>query len=94
MGRFGIMCIRLLGALVALASLAQANPVMDVVQTPTFTRFTSSDNPDLSLRFISDSGVCETTPGVHQMSGYIDVGTNMSMVQNIALPCVHLAGLY
>ncbi|KAF8184810.1 alpha/beta-hydrolase [Pholiota molesta] len=43
------------------------------------THFASTNNPDVSLRFVADSGVCETTPGVHQMSGYIDVGTNMSM---------------
>ena len=35
---------------------------------------------DTALRFVKDSGVCETTPGVGQISGYIDVGTNMSMV--------------
>ena len=32
------------------------------------------------MRFVTDSGVCETTPGVHQISGYLDVGKNMSMV--------------
>ena len=48
--------------------------------SPALTRFTSTVNQDVSLRFVSDSGVCKTTPGVHQMSGYIDVGTNMSMV--------------
>ena len=35
-----------------------------------------------ALRGVKDSGVCETTPGVNQLSGYIDVGTNMSMVRN------------
>lgn len=49
--------------------------------SPALTRFTSTVNQDVSLRFVSDSGVCETTPGVHQMSGYIDVGMNMSMVR-------------
>jgi hypothetical protein len=34
-----------------------------------------------SLRYVKNSGVCETTPGVEQVSGYIDVGTNMSMVR-------------
>jgi len=59
-----------------------ANPVShDASASPTFTRFTSIVNPDVSIRFVSDSGICETTPGVHQMSGYIDVGTNMSMVR-------------
>ncbi|KAN0139051.1 putative carboxypeptidase S1 [Lactarius tabidus] len=31
------------------------------------------------LAFVTNSGVCETTPGVNQYSGYISVGTNMSM---------------
>ena len=64
-----------------LAAGTFASPALDVVQaTPTLTRFTSTNNANVSLRFVSDSGVCESTPGVHQMSGYIDVGTNMSMV--------------
>ena len=37
---------------------------------------------DAKLRYVKNSGVCETTPGVNQLSGYIDVGTNMSMVRN------------
>lgn len=41
--------------------------------------FQSQAMADIGLRFVSDSGVCETTPGVHQMSGYITVGQNMSM---------------
>ena len=43
---------------------------------------------DAKLRYIRNSGVCETTPGVNQMSGYIDVGTNMSMVRLGMLPAV------
>ncbi|KAI2465142.1 putative carboxypeptidase S1 [Annulohypoxylon bovei var. microspora] len=31
------------------------------------------------LSFIKNSGVCETTPGVNQYSGYITVGENMNM---------------
>ncbi|KAF9564252.1 alpha/beta-hydrolase [Agrocybe pediades] len=76
------MGIRRLLALFALSfSLVLATPVVNVVSDPppTLTRFISRANPDVNLRFVSDSGVCETTPGVHQMSGYIDVGTNMSM---------------
>ena len=30
-----------------------------------------------SLSFVTNSGVCETTLGVNQYSGYISVGTNM-----------------
>jgi len=47
---------------------------------PTPKTFQSQNMADVGLRFVSDSGVCETTPGVHQMSGYITVGQNMSMV--------------
>ncbi|EJD46926.1 alpha/beta-hydrolase [Auricularia subglabra TFB-10046 SS5] len=32
-----------------------------------------------SLRFVENSGVCETTPGVYQASGYVDLNANMSM---------------
>ena len=39
-----------------------------------------------ALRGVKDSGVCETTPGVGQMSGYLDVGKNMSMVSLFCLP--------
>jgi hypothetical protein len=47
---------------------------------PVKKTFQSRIMDDVNLRFVSDSGVCETTPGVHQMSGYITVGPNMSMV--------------
>ena len=30
-----------------------------------------------NLSFVTNSGVCETTPGVNQYSGYFSVGTNM-----------------
>ena len=31
------------------------------------------------LEFVTNSGICETTPGVNQYSGYLTVGTNMNM---------------
>lgn len=31
------------------------------------------------LEYVKNSGVCETTPGVNQESGYLSVGTNMNM---------------
>ena len=34
-----------------------------------------------TLRYVNDSGICETTPGVHQVSGYLDIGKNQSMVR-------------
>jgi len=76
------------GQLVALVILswlsslpaAWASPAVVAPEVSSLTRFTSTAHPNVSLRFVSDSGICETTPGVHQMSGYIDVGPNMSMV--------------
>ncbi|KAG6380261.1 Alpha/Beta hydrolase protein [Boletus reticuloceps] len=41
--------------------------------------FRSQIQNDTCLRYVANSGICETTPGVTQYSGYIDVGTNMSM---------------
>ncbi|KAI9070300.1 alpha/beta-hydrolase [Trametes sanguinea] len=43
--------------------------------------FTSNllKDSDVKLQFVRNSGVCETTPGVGQLSGYVNVGTNMSM---------------
>lgn len=31
------------------------------------------------LEFVKNSGICETTPGVNQYSGYLSVGTGMNM---------------
>jgi hypothetical protein len=43
--------------------------------------FSSQIHDGVTLRFVNNSGICETTPGVHQMSGYVDIGTNMSIVR-------------
>ncbi|KAJ7059266.1 alpha/beta-hydrolase [Mycena amicta] len=42
-------------------------------------KFTSQVQEATTLRFVNNSGICETTPGVHQMSGYVDIGTGMSI---------------
>lgn len=31
------------------------------------------------VEFVKNSGICETTPGVNQYSGYFSVGDNMNM---------------
>lgn len=36
------------------------------------------------MEFTTNSGICETTPGVTQYSGYLSVGTNMNMVRVFA----------
>ncbi|KAJ3826667.1 alpha/beta-hydrolase [Lentinula raphanica] len=48
--------------------------------TPAITFTQASTNlQDVDIRFVNNSGICETTPGVQQMSGYITVGQNMNM---------------
>ena len=59
-----------------------ATPLYDSETDTILTRFTSKNNPNISIRFVTNSGVCETTPGVNQISGYLDVGKNMSMVEH------------
>ena len=60
------------------AGIAMASPTS---LAPTLMHeFKSQVQPDVNLRFVKNSGVCETTPGVNQMSGYVDIDTNMSMV--------------
>jgi carboxypeptidase C (cathepsin A) len=45
------------------------------------TNFTVFEHADTAtkLSFVTNSGICETTPGVNQYSGYLTVGTNMNM---------------
>jgi len=68
---------------VALLSLAitctYAAPT--IVETDVPQEFMSQINNGTKLRYVNDSGICETTPGVHQVSGYVDIGTNMSIVR-------------
>ncbi|MCJ1418897.1 hypothetical protein MMC32_005248 [Xylographa parallela] len=44
----------------------------------TYTVFEHADT-GAKLEFVTNSGICETTPGVNQYSGYLTVGTNMNM---------------
>lgn len=81
-----------LAALVVGAVLIHAESLhdsRDELRTRRFA-FRSQAQNDTSLRYVTNSGICETTPGVTQYSGYIDVGTNMSMVSMIWLPGVVL----
>lgn len=70
----------LLGATALFGSAVQAAPSTPAVAPHEV--FVSQIQDDVKLRFVKNSGVCETTPGVQQMSGYIDIGTNMSMVRD------------
>ena len=71
-------------ALVLGAVPVHASPLRDSGELRTRKlSFRSQMQKDLNLRYVENSGICETTPGVTQYSGYIDVGKNMSMVSMI-----------
>ncbi|KDQ60279.1 hypothetical protein JAAARDRAFT_205260 [Jaapia argillacea MUCL 33604] len=57
-------------------SSVQATPL---AETKITKREFASEVYGANLRYVVDSGICETTPGVGQISGYLDVGYNMSM---------------
>jgi hypothetical protein len=63
------------------AAAAAAAPM--VVDTTVYQQFTSQNDLGTKLRYVKDSGICETMPGVHQVSGYVDIGKNMSVVRAI-----------
>ncbi|KAJ8473161.1 hypothetical protein ONZ45_g16398 [Pleurotus djamor] len=80
------MSLRMINFLASFLLLQWAATLVVSGPTPTpdspHTVFLSKRQEDVKLRFVKDSGVCETTPGVGQMSGYIDIGTNMSMASS------------
>ena len=92
--------MKLLGVLAAVLPVVLGTAVssLDVTaglprdSTTSHIEFKSSLLNDTALRFVRNSGVCETTPGVNQLSGYVDVGTNMSMVSDLIsrlrFPCI------
>lgn len=90
LGSAANLAVGLLGVswLIARAVALPAGESQDI--TPSIVKFKSKLQPDVGLRFVQNSGVCETTPGVNQMSGYIDFGTNMSMVCSIIFPTIVL----
>ncbi|KAG6329227.1 hypothetical protein ID866_9861 [Astraeus odoratus] len=44
-----------------------------------YVGFASTKFEGTNLRYVMNSGICETTRGVTQYSGYVEVGYNMSM---------------
>ena len=71
----------------ALASLAFASPLPESGKDK--RSFVERDGTNYTvfehaatgakLQFVTNSGICETTKGVNQYSGYLSVGTNMNM---------------
>lgn len=81
------MSLRVL-ALLGLASLAAAAPKVKDSTSTVHKRYIEERNgvtynvfkragDTASLSYVKNSGICETTPGVDQYSGYLDVGTDM-----------------
>lgn len=75
-------------ALLGLASLAAAAPSSKTSSGKVDRRYIEERNgvtynvfkragEASSLSYVKNSGICETTPGVDQYSGYLDVGTDM-----------------
>lgn len=83
-------CNQLISAGLALSSLALASPLPNEDSSPKDKRsFVERDGTNYTvfehaatgatIEFVTNSGICETTPGVNQYSGYLSVGTNMNM---------------
>ena len=72
-------------SLIVFSLLGLASAIVQASPSPLTQRsrnvFESQVQNDTKLRFVRNSGVCETTPGVGQISGYIDTGKNMSTVR-------------
>lgn len=79
LGLATLTALSLVAGVAALPSSAEPQ-----LPSPDIVRFQSKLQPDVGLRVVRNSGVCETTPGVNQISGYVDIGTDMSMVS-----CLH-----
>ncbi|KAJ6482567.1 alpha/beta-hydrolase [Mycena sanguinolenta] len=62
--------------LLAVAALARATAVPTEDDGPTIHTFASAIT-DGALRYVNNSGICETTAGVHTMSGYVDVSSTV-----------------
>ena len=83
---------RLLVATLALGSFVVASPLPHDDDAPVLKdkrSFVERDGTNYTvfehaatgakMQFVTNSGVCETTQGVNQYSGYLSVGTNMNM---------------
>jgi carboxypeptidase C (cathepsin A) len=72
------LCL-LAAPLLAVAVTVPKKPSYDAFHAnPNVKKFESSVTA-ATLTYVQNSGICETTPGVQQVSGYITVGSNMNM---------------
>lgn len=85
---------QVISAGLALSSFALASPLPGDSEAKDKRSFVERDGTNYTvfehaptgarLEFVSNSGICETTAGVQQYSGYLSVGTNMNMYTD---PC-------
>lgn len=83
------LCNQLISAGLALSSSAFASPVLNDEAPKDKRSFVERDGQNFTvfehaatgakIEFVTNSGICETTPGVNQYSGYLSVGSNMNM---------------
>lgn len=83
-----LLCKKVISAALAFGSLVIASPLPDDVPKDKRS-FVERDGTNYTvfehaatgakLEFVTNSGICETTKGVNQYSGYLSVGTNMNM---------------
>ncbi|KAG2095727.1 Alpha/Beta hydrolase protein [Suillus discolor] len=71
----------LLAASISITHAVSVTVVEDNLDSPKVehVRIQSDAHNATGIRYVTNSGICETTPNVAQISGYIDIGTNMSM---------------
>lgn len=79
-----LFLLRLIVLGIVLSGLVSASPIAgkdkrsfverDGVNFTVFEHATTGTR----LEFVTNSGICETTKGVNQYSGYLSVGTNMN----------------
>lgn len=79
-------CFKACAAAFALSSVAIAKPLRsledrsyNVVKEGIKYNVFEHRATGARMEYVNNSGICETTPGVNQYSGYLSVGTNMNM---------------
>lgn len=77
-------CLSLFGTLVSAAPLEPATKDKRSFVERDGVNFTVFEHAatGAKMEFVTNSGICETTPGVNQYSGYLSVGTNMNMCKS------------
>lgn len=69
----------LLGSVQALPKARSASTLSSIVENGIEYSVFNHGATGAKLQFVNNSGICETTEGVNQYSGYISVGEKMNM---------------